>query len=315
MKDYFKVVQESPLEKILSRMTALDGFPFTSFTTSEDLRDLLLFKGYSELPTSPVTIRNHGVAYSKKIKQVYKGEIQEAKDKGDKFSLSFDERTSNSNKRYMNINVHSLDNFWNLGLLRIKVSMTAEVCVSLLQEKLAHFGLSLNSDIVAIVTDGPNVMLKVGETFNSWTSQLCFAHGIHLAVCDVLYKKKIQNEIESVESENSADDEYNDVQENIDSLESVLSINSDEIDSEMSDLTSDNNISEVIKKVRKVVIVIHFKKSSTKNDTILQKYVRAEKGKELSLILYVKTRWNSLLDMIRAFSYIEILYPKSSDRY
>uniref|UniRef100_A0A8D8YA29 BED-type domain-containing protein n=1 Tax=Cacopsylla melanoneura TaxID=428564 RepID=A0A8D8YA29_9HEMI len=308
MKDYFKVVnQQEPLAKVLSRMTARDGLPFSTFTTSEDLRDLLIFKGYKELPTSPVTIRNHVVVYSKEIKE---SEILQAKERGDRFSLSFDEWTSNSNKRFMNMNVHSPDNFWNLGLIRVKVSMTAEVCVALLEEKLSYFGLSLKDDIVGIVTDGPNVMLKVGKLLPV-KHQLCFAHGIHLAVCDVLYKKKSQDDTEMIELQDivGIGEDVDDVLESLDSLESGLTVNPNEDVNEAPDLTSDKNISEVIKKVRKVVV--HFKRSSTKNDTILQKYVRAEKGKELSLILDVKTRWNSLLDMIERFVLLKSCIQKA----
>jgi hypothetical protein len=51
------------------------------------------------------------------------------------------------------------------------------------------FDISLEKDIVAVVTDGPNVMLKVGKLLNT-EHQLCFTYGIHLAVCDVLNNNK-----------------------------------------------------------------------------------------------------------------------------
>jgi hypothetical protein len=41
--------------------------------------------------------------------------------------------------------------------------------------------------------------------------------------------------------------------------------------------------------------------SPTKNDDILQKYIQEEFGKELALILDVRTRWNSLLEMLERF--------------
>ena len=43
--DYFSTDEES-LDLILSRMTAKDGFSFNVFTTSIDLRNLLIVKGY-----------------------------------------------------------------------------------------------------------------------------------------------------------------------------------------------------------------------------------------------------------------------------
>ena len=57
-------------------------------------------------------------------------------------------------------------------------------------------------------------------------------------------------------------------------------------------------IEEVISKVRRIVRL--FKRSPVKN-SILQKYVREENGKELSLLFDCKTRWNSLLAMIDRF--------------
>lgn len=42
---------------------------------------------------------------------------------------------------------------------------------------------------MAIITDGPNVIVKVEKLINA-EHQLCMGHGIHLAVCDVLYNKK-----------------------------------------------------------------------------------------------------------------------------
>jgi hypothetical protein len=89
----------------------------------------------------------------------------------------------------MNINIHVAKKFWSLGLIRINVSMTAENCIRILKERLEQFDVSLETDVVAIVTDGPNIMLKVGKLIAA-EHQVCFAHGIHLAVCDVLYNKK-----------------------------------------------------------------------------------------------------------------------------
>jgi hypothetical protein len=215
---------------------------------------------------------------------------------GERFSLTFDEWTSTSNKRYMNINIHVAKKFWSLGLIRINVSMTAENCIRILKERLEQFDVSLETDVVAIVTDGPNIMLKVCKLIAA-EHQVCFAHGIHLAVCDVLYNKKNLDESknESAIASLDNDDEADENDEDVDCQESGLII---ETDQNVPDLTNDQNINEVIKKVRKVVL--YFKRSPTKNDTVFQKYVKSEHGKELSLLLDCKTRWNSLLTMLES---------------
>ena len=50
------------------------------------------------------------------------------------------------------------------------------------------FGLDLNKDVIATVTDAASLMVKFGkDTFPEQVT--CYAHAIHLAVCDVLYRK------------------------------------------------------------------------------------------------------------------------------
>ena len=44
-----------------------------------------------------------------------------------------------------------------------------------------------------------------------------------------------------------------------------------------------------------------FRKNPVKNDDVLQKHVKAEFRREYMLILDSKTRWNSLVDMIKRF--------------
>jgi hypothetical protein len=56
---------------------------------------------------------------------------------------------------------------------------------------------------------------------------------------------------------------------------------------------------DIVSEVRKIVKL--FKRSPTKNDDILQPYVKTQLGKEMSLILDCRTRWNSLADMLTRF--------------
>lgn len=66
-------------------MTALDGFPFN------DLRSLLLSKGYSDLFKSVSTIHNRVVNYSYNIKKEIEAALTVLNSEGQRFSMSFDE--------------------------------------------------------------------------------------------------------------------------------------------------------------------------------------------------------------------------------
>ena len=63
--------------------------------------------------------------------------------------------------------------------------MTAEIV-----ERRSHeFNVSLENHVVC-VTDGAAVMVKFGKSIPC-EHQLCYAHGIHLAACDVMYGKNV----------------------------------------------------------------------------------------------------------------------------
>ena len=63
--------------------------------------------------------------------------------------------------------------------------MPSTKCIELVEKRLSMFDLCLETDIVSIVTDGASVMTKVGKQIVADTGpaqQLCFAHGLQLAV-------------------------------------------------------------------------------------------------------------------------------------
>lgn len=289
LTDYY--VSESSMELRVTRMAASDGIPLSKFCTSEDLRYVFKKSGY-DLPKSPSTITRIVLELHDNTKNALIRLLKEMKSQNKRFTMTFDEWTSTRNKRYMNINIHSKDlepvYYKNLGLVRIEGSMPADVGTQLLQQHLNNFGLSLE-DIIAFTTDGASVMVKMGKNFDGH-HQLCFAHGIQLAVLDVLYKSQYQ-------STPNPNPEQQDIELDYDSEDSEENYGG--FDIEVPRITESEFLyKDTIKKVRD--LVKSFKKSPLKND-LLQKYSVEEYEKGLDFILDCKTRWNSLSDMIGRF--------------
>jgi hypothetical protein len=310
----------------ISRMAACDGLPFLTFVTSKDLRRSLAALGFGEIPKSPNGIRKIVVDHANQIRTQVTDELKNLKKNGARFSVSFDEWTSTRNRRYMNVNVHADgQNYWNLGLIRVKGSMDAESCVRLLSKKLDMFDLSLETDIVGIVTDGASVMTKVGKLISS-EHQLCYAHGMQLAILDVLYK----NRGSQAESEVPVLTRHDEQVEAVQILESDAEIDDDNDDAELDMICESEDVDEslyadrfvvetqlaptddfdiiekvpveyqrTVERVRKVVRLL--RRSPTKNDDKLQPYVIRQCGHEVQLKLDCRTRWNSLLDMLSVF--------------
>jgi len=137
------------------------------------------------------------------------------------------------------------------------------------------------------------------ESETQTEQQLCYAHGVQLAVLDVLYRRheRVMQEVSvPLESDATEYKDYSDGEDADEVADQRMEVVDDDYDVliEMS-----TEYQDVVQKVRKVVKL--FKRSPTKNDAQLQPYVKQELGKELSLILDCRTRWNSLVDMLSRF--------------
>jgi hypothetical protein len=75
----------------------------------------------------------------------------------------------------------------NLGLVPITGTCSAEKAFELVSEKLGDFGISYEKDIVSTMSDGAAVMQKFGR-LSPAHQQLCYNHGLHLAVMKTFYK-------------------------------------------------------------------------------------------------------------------------------
>ena len=126
--------------------------------------------------------------------------------------------------------------------------------------------------------------------------QLCFAHGYHLAVADFLYARR--NLFEGLETEREhntgTDSEFSSKEETEEMDETAVDLE----ETEAIGVELQRFVAEVIGKVRTIVKM--FRKSPLK-DEILQKRIQAQLNTEQKLILDSKTRWNSLLEMIKIF--------------
>ena len=315
------------LEEIVAKLVCVDGFSIHAIVNSDFIKNSLAKKGML-LPTNSCHVMNMIHYQYNTVKTTTSTDITARLLKGERFSISLDEYTSLRNQRYLNINLHAPDKILNLGMVRIKGSLSAAKTVEVVETKLAEFDICMKSDVVASVTDGASAMINYGRLSNS-DHHLCYAHGLHLAVCDVLYNKKVAKAHQVCSCDSSfthyfpdpdIDEEDNDtertvVAESVDSddeIENTDELSTIEIDNpdnysqgkhiELNDSSlrcgCDINIANTIEKVRKIVKI--FRKSPLKNE-ILQKYVNGEHGKDLQLKLDRKTRWDSLLDMVERF--------------
>lgn len=307
------------LSRTISKMCCLDGIPFYTFEKSEELRLAIKSRGFKdELPKSRTAIKNMVTGYAKHVRQKQIDDINRLKDSGSRFSLIFDEWTSTSNRRYMNMILTSQEKLFNLGLIRLKGSITSVRSVEIIEQKLVTYKLNLKRDIISIITDGTSVMTKIGTLIASY-QQLCLAHGVQLAVTDVLYSKTAAACPElALGSNNSAAGAQveNEMENPVDSTINCDSGSEDEQEEDTDEPNEENYIefaepegigavdvdhsviSPLIQKVRRIVKL--FRKSPLK-DEVLQKYVKADHGKELKLLLDSKTRWSSLFIMLERF--------------
>lgn len=229
-----------------------------------------------DLPQSTTTIMKDVHEFSDQKKEEVKEILRVALGNGIRFSLSFDEWSSRRGRRYCNINLHASDNKFCLGVVRVFGSLTSEKTQQILRDTLETFGLSLDKHIVAAICDGARVNLRFGRE-NPTELQVCLAHGIHLAVTEVLYKKT-----NDIENDLFPDENYEDSSD----IEVPSSDDEDCNEDDPVDFSSED-ASVSVNGVRK--IVKFFKRSDLKNQT-LQDLVKVEFGHEITLKLDCRTR-------------------------
>lgn len=335
---------ERSMAATVARLTACDGLSFRVIVKSPDMRRLMLSSGFTNFPRSQTALKNIVLKHAQTLRAAISAEFQQLLKTGKRFSLTFDEWTSVRNRRYMCVNVHADGpKYWSLGLVRVWGSMPAEECIKLLRGRLAAFRLNMDTDIVAVCTDGASVMCRVGRLMSA-EHQLCIVHGIHLAVQDILYKgpglrgsTAAGDDEGNSESESEGDsgtltdmelvpstartgskDHTNEKRQEVQERATAIELtgecdeeNEEEYfqvqeDTDTSYDTSYDLLSELPSEYRETVFKVRktvklFRKSPTKNDSVLQKYVVAEHEHEISLILDCRTRWNSLLAMLSRF--------------
>lgn len=289
-----KYVQRQSLCEIIAQLIAFDGISIRAVTKSAFIRESLSGRGYN-LPGDCHSVMELVHEFHDIARNQTAVEIGKLKSEGMKFGATLEEWWSFKRRRYLNVNVHSANGVcFNLGVIRVTKHWPAETMQTMMLERLKAFGLSF-TDIVAATTDGAGVMMtKFGEMI-SCTSihQGCYNHAIHLAVADVLFQQTAP--AANLNSNLHSETDGGDVSE------------SDEDDGSDDDVTDQietcnyqirADINNVIKMVRKIV---KFFKNSPMNNSVLQKHVQTEHGKELALILDHRMRWTSSEQMIERF--------------
>ena len=293
-RNLFSYVEKKTQQQMYAELAAVDRLSFHQISSSKFIRSAMVKQG---LPshTSPNTVREKVFQYYDEAKVIMIDHLQKKIKENCRFALSFDEYTG-KNRRYLTINVHS-DNgvSYNLGMVRVWSSQTAETVLKLVELRLADFKMNF-THIAAMVTDGASIMVKLGKLVPC-EHVVCLSHTLHLVITDVLYPKK--------KSECGEDADEDDISETLSRDESSEDDEATSLPTPARNLNPGSlapAIGPVMKKVR--VIIKKFRSSPVKNDS-LQEEVKKKHGKELRVILDCKTRWSSLHSMAERFLLLE----------
>jgi hypothetical protein len=121
------------------------------------------------------------------------------------------------------MNVHTADTTGVcLGAVRVLGSLHSDKTLETIAEHLLKFGISFENDIVAIICEGARVNVKAGE--KSLTEiQIWHAHGIHLAIADILYTadKTDNNVTDNIEYDEISSSSYEETSESETEMDTV----------------------------------------------------------------------------------------------
>ncbi|GBP11710.1 Regulator of G-protein signaling loco [Eumeta japonica] len=133
LKLNFKTPPIHSLGEILAMLAAKDGFTINGITQSEFIRDSLSAKGY-KLPMCVNDVMNLILKYYEDKKKEMIKELSDICSSGNRLSVSIDEWTS---------------------IVYIPGKCGAVEVRQIVEERLKHFGVKFESDVVAVTSDGP----------------------------------------------------------------------------------------------------------------------------------------------------------------
>ena len=283
-------------EEMYARLAAKDRLSFSQIANSEFIRFSMVAKGFTGHANCEI-IKSMVTDYYEVAKDTTRIEIWKLKFEGQKFALSLDEWVGKLNRNYLTINVHGTNTWYNLGMIRIRLSQTPRTMLEVISDKILEFGLTLESDVVAIVS-GSTPYLQELVGLAPCEHVICLSHTLHLCISDCLYRQQesvadIKREDTSSSSLTTSDNEEDDADDGIGFLPDF--VNSEPTDGPPG-LVS--NIDVVVKKVRRIVSL--FRRSSVKDD-VLQAEVFKLTGKQQHLKHDCRTRWSTLYVMLKEF--------------
>ena len=281
------------LDETVARLTAESGFSFRGITECDYLRHAMA-RDSMKLPKKHSGVTELILQYHQKLTSEIQEKLAVKIRLGERFSITTDEWTSGRGRRYFNVNIHGKDYFrTNLGLVLIQGSFTSEVALDCVRKHLAVYGIDFKSHCVGMSADGAAVMKKFGR-ISPTEYQGCFAHALHLGVCDVLYNSHFETdeEYELYLGDDSDDCSDGEDGENSEDIRIVPESSSETV------CTLIESVDNILKKVRSDVK--RFRKSPKDNE-VLQKHAKDHFMQELKLILDVKTRWSSIFDMLSRY--------------
>lgn len=166
----------------------------------------------------------------------------------------------------------------------------------------------MESDVIGITTDGAKVMVKM-----AFVHQLCIAHGLHLAVMDVLYSREAiamiplgeldddeEGDEDARRGDAILDAEEEDEEEEED--DGDFQLRNEDLDTELP-LNEKYQLKTLVSKVRNVVNLFH---SLSKKFEALDAQTLADHGRTLGPIGDCKTRRSIAFNMIARFLLIRV---------
>ena len=103
IENYFKPIKES-LERVVAELAAVDRISLNTVSTSKQLRQAFLARGYSyKLPQTVQNVTSIIISFSQTLKNDIKKMIEIKKGAGKFCSVTLDEYTSTRSTRYMNL--------------------------------------------------------------------------------------------------------------------------------------------------------------------------------------------------------------------